>query len=53
MLGLGGRGKLSDVPEGGGVKTDIGSRGSDLGPLRRAPTPGDGGTGGSDELISV
>lgn len=44
VLGLGGRGKLSDVPDGGGVKTESGRRGSELGPLRRAPTPGEGGT---------
>lgn len=50
-LGLGGRGKLSPVPVLGGVNTESGSLGRDFGPLRRAPTPGEGGTCGIDESI--
>lgn len=37
---------MSDVPEFGGVKADSGSLGRFLGPLRRRPTPGEGGIGG-------
>lgn len=50
-LGLGCKGNISDVPELGGLKADIGRRGNDLGPLRRAPTPGD--IGGTGKLVAV
>lgn len=43
--GLWGTGNLSELPElGGPAKADKGRRGKELGPLRRAPTPGEGGT---------
>jgi hypothetical protein len=46
VLGLGGRGNLSDVPELGGLKAERGRRGSVFGPLRRRPTwGGEGGVG--------
>jgi hypothetical protein len=46
VLGLGGNGNLSDVPELGGLNADRGKRGRALGPLRRTPTPGEGGVAG-------
>lgn len=46
MLGLGGKGNLSDVPELGGLKAESGSRGRVLGPLRRLPTCGGKGRAG-------
>ena len=50
--GLGGRGNLSEVPVLGGVKAESGRVGRVLGPLRRAPTLGERGVGGSaTELI--
>ncbi len=49
LLGLAGKGNLSDVPLFGGVKAESGSRGK--GPLRRAPTPGDDKGGGIGALI--
>ena len=52
-LGLGARGNLSDVPVLGGVKADMGSFGRDFGPLRRAPTLGDLGTGGRVAVLIV
>lgn len=52
LFGSGALGKPSDDPDGGGVNTDSGSVGGALGPLRRAPKPGDGGTGGSFALMS-
>ncbi len=51
LLGLGARGNWSEVPVFGGVKAESGSLGNDFGPLRRAPTPGDGRGGGIAELI--
>jgi hypothetical protein len=51
VLELGGMGKDSKVPEFGGLKADIGRRGWGLPPLRRVPTPGEGGVGGMLELI--
>lgn len=51
LLGLGCSGNISDVPLLGGVNADSGRRGRDLGPLRRAPTPGEGRGGGIEELI--
>lgn len=52
VLGLGARGNLSDVPVLGGVNAERGSVGRVLGPLRRTPTLGDLGVGGSaTELI--
>lgn len=41
--GVGGNGNTSEVPEFGGLKAERGRRGNDLGPLRRAPTPGEDG----------
>lgn len=52
MLGLAGSGNRSDVPEFGGEKADMGRRGRFLGPLRRVPTPGEGGDGGRVVAIS-
>lgn len=43
VLGLGGRGKLSDTPVLGGLNAERGKVGRDLGPFLRAPTPGEGG----------
>ena len=46
MLGLGGEGNRSDVPELGGLKAERGRRGRVFGPLRRRPTwGGEGGLG--------
>jgi hypothetical protein len=46
VLGLGGKGNRSDVPELGGLKAESGRRGRAFGPLRRRPTwGGDGGVG--------
>ena len=49
VLGLGGKGNCSEVPVFGGENAEGGRRGSDFGPLRRIPTPGDWGA----EMISV
>jgi hypothetical protein len=48
VLGLGGRGKVSDTPVLGGLKADSGNVGRDFKPFLRAPTPtaGVGETGG-------
>lgn len=43
MLGLGAKGKASDVPVLGGLNADKGSLGSSLGPRLRIPTPGEAG----------
>lgn len=50
VLGLGGKGNLSDVPELGGVNAEAGKVGK-WRFLRRRPNPGEGGTGGSIPLI--
>ena len=51
VAGLGGSGKESCVPVLGGVKAERGNFGSDLGPLRRWPTPGEGGVGGIADMV--
>jgi hypothetical protein len=43
VLGLGGRGKLSEMPVLGALKAERGKVGRDLGPFLRAPTPGEMG----------
>lgn len=43
VVGLWGRGKLSEMPVLGGLKTESGRVGRDFGPLLRAPTPGEMG----------
>ena len=53
VLGLGIAGNLSKVPVLGGVNTERGSVGSFLRSLRRAPTPGDFGVGGSATALMV
>lgn len=53
MLGLGGRGKLSDTPVLGGLKADGGKVGRDFGFFLRAPTPGEMGTLGVVEMVVV
>lgn len=45
VVGLWGRGKLSEMPLSGGLKAERGSVGRDFGPLLRAPTPGEMGGG--------
>jgi hypothetical protein len=45
VLGLGGRGKLSEMPVLGALKAERGKVGRDFGPFLRAPTPGDLGVG--------
>jgi len=49
VLGLGGRGKLSDTPVFGGLNAERGKVGRDLGPFLRAPTPGEGGNLAMDD----
>jgi hypothetical protein len=44
VLGLGGKGKRSPVPEFGGENAESGRLG--LMPFLREPTPGEGGVGG-------
>ena len=53
MLGLGASGNCSEVPVFGGENADAGRRGRLLGPLRRAPTPGEGGTVGSELIVGL
>jgi hypothetical protein len=54
VLGLGGRGKLSEKPVLGALKAERGNVGRDLGPFLRAPTPGDmGGLGMLSMMIRV
>jgi hypothetical protein len=43
VVGLWGRGKLSEMPVLGGLKTESGRVGRDFGPRLRAPTPGEMG----------
>jgi len=45
VLGLGGRGKLSEMPLLGALKAERGNVGRDFGPFLRAPTPGEMGGG--------
>lgn len=45
VLGLGARGNDSDPAVFGPENAESGNLGRSLGPLRRRPTPGEGGTG--------
>ena len=53
VLGLGGRGKLSDTPVLGGLNAERGKvgRALDFGPFLRAPTPGEGGNLGRVAMV--
>jgi hypothetical protein len=51
VLGLGASGKFSDVPVCGGENAEAGRRGRLFGSLRRKPTPGEGGIGGSELMV--
>ena len=51
VVGLWGRGKLSEMPVLGGLKAERGRVGRDFGPLLRAPTPGE--TGGVPVRVAI